>query len=253
MDYKKLVDTAILAGQIMMENNAETYRVEDVMNRILDISKLETTEAVAITTGLYVTLDDPSINAITVVKRISNRDTNLNKIAKVNTITRNLTSGNCTIEDAYDELKNIDEVQYNSLYKDFASSLISAFFALLLGGGLIEAFMSWISGAIMVLSKKIDNKTNMGFFIYNVLYSAIIAAGTSILQRYTILDFDIDIVITSSIMPLVPGTAITNAFRDTLRGDYMSSGAKAIEAVVIALSIAVGVAIGLVITGGRAI
>jgi uncharacterized membrane protein YjjP (DUF1212 family) len=187
------------------------------------------------------------------VKRISNRDTNLNKIAKVNTITRNLTSGNCTIEDAYDELKNIDEVQYNSLYKDFASSLISAFFALLLGGGLIEAFMSWISGAIMVLSKKIDNKTNMGFFIYNVLYSAIVAAGTSVLQRYTQLDFDIDIVITSSIMPLVPGTAITNAFRDTLRGDYMSSGAKAIEAVVIALSIAVGVAIGLVITGGRAI
>ena len=105
----------------------------------------------------------------------------------------------------------------------------------------------------MVLSKKIDNKTNMGFFIYNVLYSAIVAAGTSVLQRYTQLDFDIDIVITSSIMPLVPGTAITNAFRDTLRGDYMSSGAKAIEAVVIALSIAVGVAIGLVITGGRAI
>ena len=30
-------------------------------------------------------------------------------------------------------------------------------------------------------------------------------------------------------MPLVPGTAITNAFRDTLRGDYMSGGAKALQ------------------------
>ena len=253
MNYKKLVETAILAGQIMMENNAETYRVEDVMNRILDISKLETTEAVAITTGLYVTLDDPSINPITVVKRISKRDTNLNKIAKVNTITRKLTSGNSTIDDAYNELNNIDEMQYNPLYKDFAASLISAFFALLLGGGLIEALVSWFNGILMVLSSKLGSKTNMGFFIHNVLYSAIIAAGTTLLQKHGLLKFNVDIAITSSIMPLVPGTAITNAFRDTLRGDYMSSGAKAIEAVVIALSIAVGVAIGLVITGGTSI
>ena len=90
----------------------------------------------------------------------------------------------------------------------------------------------------------------MGFFIHNVLYSAAMAAGTSLLLRNLQFDFNADIVITSSIMPLVPGTAITNALRDTLRGDYMSSGAKALEAVVIAISIAVGVAIGLLVTGG---
>ena len=250
MNYKRLVETAILAGQIMLENNAETYRVEDVMNRILDVSNLETTEAIAITTGLYVTLDDPSINAISVVKRITKRDTNLNKISKVNSITRNLTSGSCSIEDAYNDLKNIDEMQYAPFYKDLASSLISAFFALLLGGGLIEALVAWFNGIIMVLGNKVDNKTNMGFFIHNVIYAALIAAGTSLLHKYILLHLNTDIVITSSIFPLVPGTAITNAFRDTLRGDYMSSGAKAIEAVVIALSIAVGVAIGLLLTGG---
>ena len=61
MDYNKLVDTALLAGQIL-ESNAETYRVEDVMNRILDISELQTTEAIALTTGLFLTLDDPSMS-----------------------------------------------------------------------------------------------------------------------------------------------------------------------------------------------
>jgi len=253
MDYNKLVDTAILAGQIMLESNAETYRVEDVMNRILDTSNLETTEAIAITTGLFVTLDDPTINAISVVKRITIRDTNLNKIAKVNTVSRNLTSGFCTLDEAYNNLKNIDEKQYNPFSKDVAASLISAFFALLLGGGIIEALISWGNGILLVLSHKIERKVNLGFFIQNMLYSAIIAAGTTLIYRHIFPNFNPDIAISSSIMPLVPGTAITNAFRDTLRGDYMSSGAKALEAIVIALSIAVGVAMGLIVTGGIAI
>lgn len=127
MDYKKLVDTALLAGQILLESSAETYRVEDVMNRILDISNLEKTEAVALPTGLFITLDDPSINAITVVKRITKRDINLNNIAKVNAISRGLTSNNLTVEEAYERLVNINEVQYNPLHKDIATSLISPF------------------------------------------------------------------------------------------------------------------------------
>ncbi|HAM63404.1 MAG TPA: hypothetical protein DCP62_07115 [Erysipelotrichaceae bacterium] len=46
-------------------------------------------------------------------------------------------------------------------------------------------------------------------------------------------------------MPLVPGTAITTAIRDTLNGDYMSGGSRALESVVIAVSIALGVGAGL--------
>lgn len=250
LDYKKVVSTAILAGEIMLESNAETYRVEDVMNRILKISNLNTSEAIAITTGLFVTLEDPSIKPISRVKRITTRTTNLNRIAKVNTITRKLTSAGCTLDEAYAELQDINEMQYKPFIKDLAISMISAFFAILLGGGIIEFIISWINGIVMIFSNKLEEKVDMGFFIQNVLYSAVMAAGTTLLLRNLRFDFSLDIVITSSIMPLVPGTAITNAFRDTLRGDYMSSGAKAIEAVVIAMSIAVGVAIGLLVTGG---
>ena len=60
----------------------------------------------------------------------------------------------------------------------------------------------------------------------------------------------IGISIVGLIMPAVPGTAITNAIRDTLRGDYNSGMARAVEAFVTALSIAIAVAIGLAIGGG---
>ena len=57
-DYKLLLDTAVLAGQLMLRNGAEIYRVEDTIHRILRVSGFKTTEAYVTSTGLIVTLDD---------------------------------------------------------------------------------------------------------------------------------------------------------------------------------------------------
>ena len=59
---------------------------------------------------------------------------------------------------------------------------------------------------------------------------------------------NMDTVIISGIMPLVPGVAITNAIRDTLRGDYISGGARALEAFVTAAAVAIGVGVGIGLT-----
>ena len=36
MDFELYMDTAVLAGKIMLESNAETYRVEETVTRILN-------------------------------------------------------------------------------------------------------------------------------------------------------------------------------------------------------------------------
>ena len=64
-----------------------------------------------------------------------------------------------------------------------------------------------------------------------------------------------DTVIISAIMPLVPGVAITNAVRDTLQGDYISGGARILEAFLKAVAIALGAGAGMALanhffTGG---
>ena len=38
MNYKLLLDTALLAGEILLSSGAETYRVEDTMGHILKTS-----------------------------------------------------------------------------------------------------------------------------------------------------------------------------------------------------------------------
>ncbi|MBC8589486.1 threonine/serine exporter family protein [Tissierellaceae bacterium BX21] len=250
MDYKKLVETAALAGKIMMESNAESYRVEDTMLRILKVSGLETTEAFAIATALVITLDDPSIDAITVVRRVTIRNTNLNNISQVNTICRNFTESKYNLNQAYSALKEIQDERYKPFTRGLGIILFTSFFALLLGGNINEIVVAGMNGLILIFVNKIDKRISMDGFIKNALSSAFIAIITVLLKNYVFKNINIDVVTASSIMPLLPGAAITNAFRDLLHGDYMSFGAKALEAVVVALSIALGVAIGLLLTGG---
>ena len=77
-DYNLLVDTAILLGEVMLKNGAETNRVEDAMHNLLRTTKMKHIEAVVMTTSIIVTLSDPSIEHITAVSRIHERITNLN-------------------------------------------------------------------------------------------------------------------------------------------------------------------------------
>ena len=249
IDYELYMDTAVLAGKIMLESNAETYRVEDTVTRILQITKLEMIDALALTTGLVATLDSPHMHAITVVKRISNRTVNLNKITRVNDVSRKLTEGAITVEQAYDALQNIDEIQYNELQRMLAVIGFIQAIVLMFQGGKNEFF------AILPISISVAIMTHFGrrwrvkAFILDMVASFVIALMASVISRIMPIPVQEDILIISAIMPLVPGTALTNGVRDMFRGDYMSGGAKILEAFMIAIFIAIGIGTGLILGG----
>ena len=54
MDYKLLMNTAVLAGETMLKSGAETYRVEETITRILGTANVDTVETVVLTTGIFV-------------------------------------------------------------------------------------------------------------------------------------------------------------------------------------------------------
>ena len=107
MNYKLLLDTAVTAGELMLENGAETYRVEDTMHRILSLSKLQTAEVFVTMTGFVATLDDPSIHSMTVVRRITERSTNLDMIDKLNALSRRLCTGELELDAAFSQVQEL--------------------------------------------------------------------------------------------------------------------------------------------------
>ena len=247
---KKLMDTAMLAGQIMLECNAESYRVEETMNYILSTSHFATCEAFANATGIFATLDDDCIDCITEIRRVPNRDTNLNRIYKVNSISRQLVSGEIDINTAYEKFQNLKESDYPSWLKNIGLIIMCGCYAALYGATLLEMFVAGLAAIILPFVYKLDAKLGLGMFITNLISIIPMVVIICYLQETVFPTIHIGIPIIGAIMPAVPGTAITNAIRDTLRGDYNSGTARAVEAAVTALSISIAVAIGLLIGGG---
>ena len=61
---------------------------------------------------------------------------------------------------------------------------------------------------------------------------------------------NLDVLIISVFMLLVPGLTITNAIRDTVSGDTVSGIARATEAILVAVAIAFGSGLVFMIMGG---
>lgn len=252
--HKKILETALLAGQIMTESNAESYRVEDTMNRILTTSKAEYAVAVSLSTSLYATLDDAKFEygGYTGIKRIDFRKTNLNRISQVNTISRNYTGGRITVEQAHDKLAKLrlKTNLYSSPVTNIGIVGLCTSFAVLFGGGLSEISAALFNGILLAFLYRLTDRYFINQSITNIMQSFVVTLFAYTLKFLIFKHIDIEIVIIATLMPMVPGTAITNSFRDIFREDYLAGGARAVEAFVEALMIALGAAIGLAVLRG---
>ena len=86
MEYKQILNIAVLAGEIMLRSGAETYRVEDTMKHILNTARTEVAEAFVMMTGIVATLDNPDMEMLTAMRRVHDRGTNMHRIVQVNEI-----------------------------------------------------------------------------------------------------------------------------------------------------------------------
>ncbi len=253
-EYRLLMDTAILAGEIMISSGAETYRVEDTTGRILRKSNFDCAESFVLPTGLTLTLSDENITALSITKRVSSRSTNLNRVDAVNTVSRLYCTNNITLDEAYHSLVKIKNlIQYPIWLRSIGIILATTFFTLLIGGKFYECVISMLSGMILApiyyYGPKIIHNDFMLTFVGAIISSFFAIAFTKLFGLFISQSIDVDSAIIGIMMPLVPGVAITNAVRDTLYGDYMSGSTRLMEAILIATAVALGVGMGLIIGG----
>ncbi|MGI6510263.1 MAG: threonine/serine ThrE exporter family protein [Erysipelotrichaceae bacterium] len=240
--------TATLAGEILIQSNAEAYRVEDTVRHILNKANFNSSNVVALTTGLYTTVEDNDDEPVTIIRRINNRSINLYRIARVNDVSREIVSGNIDIREAYDKLINLKSSEYAPYTKDIASFLFVLMIVLLFNGSIVDALVNIPAAITVTLISNVCSKYNINAFVTDYISSFLVAVIVAAINALIPLKISTDILIIACIMPLVPGTALTNGVRDIFRGDYTSGFAKLLEAIMIALFIALGIGSGLLLT-----
>lgn len=77
IDENKVIDVVLIAGRILLESGAETYRVEDTMNRIAHSYGLNDTYSFVTSTAIIFSLNDRTNTRLI---RIRDRTTDLEKL-----------------------------------------------------------------------------------------------------------------------------------------------------------------------------
>ena len=239
MDLNKLLNISTLAGKIMLESGAETYRVEETIVRIGLSFGVDDAESFVTPTGIITSLTKDS-TTVTLVRRITSRGVYLNKIDLINNLSRQVQAQSMTIDELNTELINISQSdRYSAALTLFSSCAAAGCFALMFGGNIKDFFAAFIIGACIKIVSTICQKLDINSFFINSLGGGLCAILAIILMKLNICA-NLDKTIIGSIMLLVPGLTITNAIRDTIAGDLLSGITKAAEAFLVAISIAVG-------------
>ncbi|MFD2618567.1 threonine/serine exporter family protein [Terrilactibacillus laevilacticus] len=231
----------MLAGKIMLQNGAETYRVEDTMNRIAASYHYPDANSFVTPTGIIFSIE--GINT-TRLYRIKDRGTDLYKVTLVNSLSRVISEGQLSVSAAYEKLKNIEENTntYPKWLHVLSASIISGCFLIMFNGTWNDFIPAMLSGGIGYAINLYTHAMIKVRFL-SEMFSAFIIAVIAFVIVAIHYGTGLDVIIISSLMPLVPGVLITNAVRDLMAGDLVSGLSKGAESMLTALAMGVGVAL----------
>lgn len=246
---------AVNVGEIMLKSGAETYRVEDTMVRILATHHYDKIDAFVTPSGIMVSIQGQNAPLTSVVSRTKNRSTRLDKIERINQLSRDYVAGTITFEEAKKILKDIDTSSpYSQRLCIWVTGLSSAFFSLMFQGMVLDFFICLgIGVTVALLQKKLKEKEIVNYFILflsALVIGLIVVVSSHLFPNYV----NTEAMVIGGIMPLVPGVAFTNAVRDTIGDELLSGISRGIEALFIAISIASGIGVSMSIglfLGGR--
>ncbi|WP_239094422.1 threonine/serine exporter family protein [Bacillus sp. B15-48] len=239
----EIIDVCLLAGRIMLQSGAETYRVEDTMMRMAKALGIEQTHSYVTPTGIMFSADGSRPETTRLV-RISERTTDLKKVALVNDVSRRISSGQIDIQEANRQLKAIESSQliYPLWIQVVAAAIASSCFVIMFRGSWADFLPAMIAGGSGFFCFVIFHRFVPVKFFAEFLASVIIGS-ISYLFVVLGLGYELDKIIIGAVMPLVPGLLITNAVRDLIAGHLVSGLSKGAEAFLTAFAIGSGIAV----------
>ena len=245
----QLLNCAMDIGEQLLVCGAEVHRVEDSVKRICDALGFVRTDVFIITSSMVVTVHDEKGNTCTQTRRIIATGTDFERIHRLNALSRKICSEKLTVSQIQEELTRIAETPSYPLWAEcLFYALISGAFTLFFGGGFIEAIVSFFIGGVARAAMWATDA-----MVANKIFSKFLASFTATALAFAALKLGwvptVDKMMIGIIMTLIPGIGLTNALRDLFTGDSIAGLLRSIEAALIALAIAAGYFLFVVLGG----
>ena len=239
----RVLNLALDAGHILLENGAEIARVEETMEKICTHYGVKTGEFFVLSNGIFCTAGHTTDKSYARVQHIPVKGTQMDRIVAVNQLSREIVAGKYEcIADAEAQLESIRRIPHPSLWKQVvASGLGSGFFCVLFGGGVLDCLSAFIAGFLLYIYV-LKVGTHLSKIVSNIIGGMLVVL-ICLACKGCIPGTSLSPMISGAIMPLVPGVAFTNGIRDIAGSDYLSGTVRLLDAIIVFLSIAIGVGV----------
>lgn len=246
----KVLHYAMNIGEQMLLCGADVHRVEECISRICYAFDADRIDVFIITSSMVATIYCKDGSTYTQTRRITNVDTDIEKLHLLNNLSRKICSEHLSFNEIDKEMELIQKRKKYNLFTEFlAYAIIACSFTLFFGGTVIESIVSFFVGIFCRFVALIAEKSNM-----SRLFSKFFCSFVSTVLVFTAIKIGIikvaDSVIIGNIMVLVPGIGITNALKDLLSGDNIAGVFRTVEAILYGLAIASGYFVAVFLFGG---
>jgi uncharacterized membrane protein YjjP (DUF1212 family) len=246
MEVKKVIDIALTAGEILLSNGAENYRIEETVSKICEAYNYNG-ECIAMSNGLLLLIEDSNSEKITSMKKIRDKHVDLYKIELINSFSRKLQKKTLSYEEAKKILNGIEEApNFSMKVRTMAACMTGFIYTLFFNGTILDGITSIaICFITYILFEKISE---LGFFQFLEFFLAgVLIGGLSLLSHFLFTVINYHNVITGAIIILLPGVVLTNGIKDILYGDFSAGIAKFSEAMIVIIAVGVGIGTSLFI------
>ena len=244
-----IMDIAVQAGTLVLENGGETYRAEETCVRIAKALGANNASAFVTPTVLIVSILDKDRHGHTTMNRITNRSVNLRKIAQINDLSRRLAKRGKAVDPRVVE-RLLARIRTAPDHSFFGLALMGGFagffFALMFGCSFLQALCAFVIGLLLRIMLLVLEKSGLNTFILSALSGGLVSALCEIFFVLHLVPDSMEIM-TAALMQVVPGLAIVNAIRDLISGDLMSGTARLVEAFMIAAGLSIGSIFGVLV------
>lgn len=243
MDIEKLLDLTAEVGYRLTSCGAETFRVEESMERILHTYQVKA-EVFAIPNCLFVSAHTDDGKTTSRMRRIGEPSTDMDGVEHYSGLSRRICAQAPSLATAerWLEETEADRVYYGNTLRYAGLFLAAAGFCILFGGGIRDAVISGFCGKIAGLVESFLRMRRANLFFRTILASLLFSFPAYVLNGLGLVA-DPNTVVIGALMPLVPGLLFTNAMRDIIYGDMISSVIRILQVILVALAIAIGTAV----------
>jgi uncharacterized membrane protein YjjP (DUF1212 family) len=246
-----IIDLVLWAGQLMMQNGADTQRIEETCHRLGTGLGCDWMDILVSHSAIIAT----SVSAgdfRTKLRRVPRIGVNMSVVAQVNDLPYRVEHGELDRTSARTELERIARLGnlYNRWLVVFMVGLSCAAFARLFEGDIYAILVTFVASSIAMIIRQELQKLHFNYLLITAT-TAFVAGFIASMSEIIKIGETPEASLAACVLLLVPGVPLINSVEDLIKGHITTGISRGMMGILISAAIALGLTLAMALTGAR--